>query len=334
MPTSSMSGTLRVLCHCTWLFLVFGIASQSASAAQVYPDRPVEMIVTFAPGGASDTAARSLAPYMSKYLGEAIVVKNAPPPRTGTDIFSRSRPDGYTIATLAGVAVGSDETFYKVRYRARDFVWLGAFVATPSVLFANAKAGVTSFADLAKIGAERPVKIGAFSIYSSSTIGAMTALDAKKIPYTFVTGFRGAAPAMTALIRGDVDIVGTTLASGMPFYLSGDAKPLVIMQETPDPRLPDAPTIGQAGLPEDVKPVGLVHYGLAAPPKTPKAVSDILAGALKRSVDDPDFRAQAKKVGYQLIYVPPDGMEAWLERIFAAFAKAKPLVLEQLNKRP
>src|SRR3972149_3254850 len=78
------------------------IAHAPAIAQVKYPTGPVELVVTFAPGGAADSAGRSLAPYLSKYLGVPVVVKNVPPPRTGEDIFSRSKPDGYTIGVMAG----------------------------------------------------------------------------------------------------------------------------------------------------------------------------------------------------------------------------------------
>jgi len=322
---SLLNGALDALSS-TALILLIVVSGGTPVAAQTYPNRPIEMMVTFAPGGASDTSARVLAPIMGQYLNQTVVIKNAPPPRTGTDIFSRSRPDGYTIANLAGVAVASDETFYKVRFRARKFQWIGAHAATPGVLFSNASKGIKSLEDLAKLGAKRPIKIGAFSIFSSSSIAAMTALEEKKIPYTFVTGFRGAAPAVTALVRGDVDVVGTTMASGMPFYRSGDAWPVVIMQENPDPRVPEALSLVQAGLTRSIAYVGSVHFALAAPPDTSSEVVKVLAGAMKDTLADARYIEQAKKVGYEVKFIPPDEMEAWLNNIYAAFAKMKPMV--------
>lgn len=313
------------------LLLLTRVSEGPASAQTQYPNRPIEMIVTFAPGGASDTSARALAPFMGKFLNETIVIKNAPPPRTGTDIFSRSSPDGYTISNLAGVAVASDQTFYKVRFRSRQFQWIGAHAATPGVLFANPKK-VKSFDDLAKIGAERPVKIGAFSIFSSSSIAAMTALEEKKIPFTFVTGFRGAAPAVTALVRGDVDVVGTTMASGMAFYKSGDVWPLVIMQDTPDPRIPEALSLSQAGLAASIAYVGSVHFALAAPAGTSREIVNTLAGALKKTTADAEYLKRINEVGYKVEYIPPDKMKPWLDNIFGAFEKMKPLV-ESMRKK-
>lgn len=333
MVKSSFScGTLGALCSSVLILLVLAVVGTPVAAQTKYPNRPIEMIVTFAPGGASDTSARSLAPFMGEHLNETIVIKNAPPPRTGTDIFNRSRPDGYTIANLAGVAVASDQTFYKVRFRARRFQWIGAHAATPGVLFANPKKGVKSFADLAKIGAERPVKIGAFSIFSSSSIAAMTALEEKQIPYTFVTGFRGAAPAVTALVRGDVDVVGTTMASGMPFYTSGDVWPVVIMQRNPDPRVPEALSLDQAGLTPSIAYVGSVHFALAAPPGTSPEIVNILARALKKTTEDARYIERVKEVGYKVEYIPPEEMKTWLDNIFASFEKMKPVV-ESLRKK-
>lgn len=313
------------------LFLVF-IAHASATAQVKYPTGPIELIVAFAPGGAADAAGRSLAPYLAKYLGVAVVVKNVPPPRTGEDIFSRSKPDGHTIGVMAGAAVASDEVFFKVRFRGREFAWIAANAATPGVIFSNAKGPIQRFEDLAKVAVQRPIKIGAFSIYSSTTVATIIALEEKKIPYAFVTGFKGAAPAMTSLIRGEVDIVGTTLGSGSAFYKSGDAKAILLIQPDPDPQVPDAPTVDKVGLSPVSGYLGSVVFALVAPPGTSKEVRDILASAHKKAIDDPMYRAQLEKVGFTLSYVPPEKMQQWVNNIYDAFEKVKPTVEAHVKK--
>lgn len=302
------------------------IAHAPAIAQVKYPTGPIELVVTFAPGGAADSAGRSVAPYLSKYLGVPVVVKNVPPPRTGEDIFSRSKPDGYTIGVMAGAAVASDEVFFKVRFRGRDFAWIATNAATPGVIFANAKGPIQKFEDLAKVAAQRPIKIGAFSIYSSTTVATIVALEEKKIPYAFVTGFKGAAPAMTSLIRGEIDIVGTTLGSGSAFYKSGDAKAVLLIQSEPDPQVPDAPTVDQVGLSPSSGYLGPVVFALVAPPGTSKEIRDILASAHKKAVDDPMYRAQLVKVGFALSYIPPEKVQQWVNNIYDAFEKVKPTV--------
>ncbi|HZD41340.1 MAG TPA: tripartite tricarboxylate transporter substrate-binding protein [Terriglobales bacterium] len=319
-------------------FMVFAlslvlIARSSAWCQDKYPSGPIELIVTFAAGGAADSAGRSLAPYLSKYLGVPVVVKNVPPPRTGEDVFSRSKPDGYTIGVLAGVAVASDETFFHVRFQGKKFDWIGTNAASPGLIFSNAKGPIQNFDDLAKVGAKRPIKIGAFSKYSSTTIATMIALEEKKIPYTFVTGFKGAAPALTSMIRGEVDIMGTTLTSASAFYKSGDVKPLVIFQSEPDPDVPDAPTLEKVGLSPSSGYLGSVVFALAAPPGTSKAVRDTLAAAHKKAVEDPQYRAQLKKIGFSLSYVPPDKVHQWINNIYEAYAKIKPMVQAEAKKK-
>ena len=297
-----------------------------------YPAGPIELIVAFAPGGGADAAGRSLAPYLSKYLGVPIAVKNVPPPRTGEDVFSRSKPDGYTIGVMAAVSVVSDETFFKVRFRGRDFVWIATNAATPGAIFANAKGPVQKFQDLIKVGAQRPVKIGAFSMYSSTTIATIMTLEEKKIPYTFVTGFQGAAPAMTSLMRGEVDIVGTTFGSASAYQKSGDVKPILLVQSDPDAEAPDAPTLEQAGLPPSIGYLGAVTYALLAPPGTPNAIRDVLAAAHKKAVEDPQYHAQLQKAGFRLSNVPPDKVQQWLNNIYDAYAKVKPKIEAQTKK--
>lgn len=316
------------------LMLMLGMTVYGSAFAQAkYPTRHIDLIVTFAPGGASDSSARSMTPYLSKYLGVPVVVKNVPPPRTGTDVFSRSRPNGYTLAHLAGTAIASDETFYKVRYRGRKFVWIGANARTPGLMFANAKGPIKNFEDLARIGAKRPIKIGAFSIFSSSTVAASTALADKNIPYTFVRGFKGAAPSLTALIRGEVDVVGTTLGSGSALYKAGEIRPLVIYQMEKSEQVPDAPTIPEAGLSPSASYLGSVHYGLAAPEGTSDEIKAVLSAALKKTVNDPAYRAQLKKAGFSLDYIPAEKMNEWINNYFDAFERVKPIVLKQAKKK-
>lgn len=297
-----------------------------------YPAGPIELIVTFAPGGGADGAGRSLAPYLSKYLGVPVAVKNVPPPRTGEDIFSRSKPDGYTIGVMAGVAVASDETFFNVRFRGRDFVWIATNAATPGAIFANAKGPIQKFDDLTKIAAQRPIKIGAFSMYSSTTVATIMTLEEKKLPYSFVTGFQGAAPAMTSLMRGEVDIVGSTFGSGSAYQKSGDIKPILLVQSDPEAEAPDAPTLEQAGLSPSTAYLGAVTFALVAPPGTPNAIRDILASAHKKAVEDPLYHAQLQKAGFRLSTVPPEKVQQWLKNIYDAYAKVKPKIEAQTKK--
>ncbi len=303
-----------------------------AMAQGKYPSGPIELIVAFAPGGGADGAGRSLAPYMSKYLGVPVAVKNVPPPRTGEDVFSRSKPDGYTIGVMAAVAVASDETFFKVRFRGRDFAWIATNAATPGAIFASAKGPVQKFDDLAKIGAQRPVKIGAFSIYSSTTIATILTLEEKKIPYTFVTGFQGAAPAMTSLMRGEIDIVGSTFGSASAYQKSGDIKAILLVQNDPDAEAPDAPTLQQVGLSQSTSYLGAVTYALLAPPGTPKPIRDVLAAAHAKAVEDPLYHAQLEKAGFRLLKIPADKTQQWLNDIYTAYAKVKPKIEAQAKK--
>lgn len=337
MKKYQVGKSLRVVGRCLavqMLTFVLCVVVYSSAVAQVkFPTRYIDLIVTFAPGGASDSSARSLVPYLSKQLGVPIVVKNIPPPRTGEDIFNRSKPDGYTLGHIAGTGLVSDETFYKVRFRSRKFALIAANARTPGLMFSNARGSIKNFDDLAKLGAKRPIKIGAFSMYSSSTLAAMTALAEKKIPYTFVTGFKGAAPALISLLRGEVDVVGTTFGSGSALYKSGEIKPLLLYQTEPNKQIPDAPTISQVGLSPSAAYLGSVHYAFMAPPGTSKEIRAILAAAHKKAVDDPRYQAQLKKVGFTLDYVPPEKIYEWLDKIFAAFEKAKPLVLKHLKKK-
>jgi putative tricarboxylic transport membrane protein len=311
------------------LVMVMGAPAMSQ---EKYPARPIELIVTFAPGGSADSAGRSLAPYLSKYLGVPVAVKNLPPPRTGEDIFSRSNPDGYTIAVLAGAAVASDETFFKVRFHGRDFVWIATNATTPGAIFSNAKGPIKNFADLSKVAAQRPVKIGAFSMYSSSTIATMMTLEEKNIPFSFVTGFKGAAPAMTSLMRGEVDIVGSNFGSASAYLKSGDLKPILLVQSIRDAEAPDVPTLEQVGLSPAAGYLGAVTFALVAPPGTPNAIRDVLAAAHKKAVADPEYRAQLQKAGFRLSSVPPEKVQQWLKNIYDAYAKVKPKIQAQAKK--
>lgn len=304
----------------------------AAPAAKVrYPDKPIEVIVTFAPGGAADSAARSLTPFLSRQLGQPIAVKNSPPPRTGTDVFSRSRPDGYTLGVLSPAAVASDETFFEVRWKGQEFEWIAASPSTPSVLFTNARAGLNSLDDLARLGQQRPVKIGAFSVYSSSTLANVLAFEEKKIPYAFVTGFDGAGPAMTALIRGEVDVVGTTLGTGIGFYKSGDARALLLLQNERHEQVPDALTLKQAGLSDEVGALGAVVFALVAPPRTPREILDVLAAAHEKVAQDPEYSAQLKKAGFDLVYMPTDKTVEYVKQVYAGFQKVKPIIEKQVK---
>jgi tripartite-type tricarboxylate transporter receptor subunit TctC len=308
------------------------LMSAPAMTQAKYPSGPIELVVTFAPGGGADSAGRALAPYLSKYLGVPVAVKNVTPQRTGEDIFSRSKPDGYTIAVLAAATVASDEAFFTVRFHGRDFVWIATNAVTPGAIFSNTKGPIQKFDDLTKVAAQRPVKIGAFSMYSSTTLATILTLEEKKIPYSLVTGFKGAAPAMTSLMAGDVDIVGSTFGSGSAYYKSGDIKPILMMQSEPDPDAPDAPTLQQLGVSTSTGYLGAVTFALVAPPGTRNEVRDVLAAAHKKAVGDPMYHAQLLKSGFRLSTVPADKVQQWLKNIYDAYDKVKPKIEAQTKK--
>lgn len=267
-------------------------------AVAQYPERPIRLIVPFAPGGGGDLQARLMAGVMAPHLGQPIVIEN----RTGaggnigTSAVAQAAADGYTLLATTPAFVINETLYARPGYSvARDFVGVAPWATSPMVLVVNPSLPVTSLAELVAYARANPGRV----TYASGGIGLITHigqellkfrqnLDMVHVPY------RGQAPAITDLIAGQVQMSMDSPFSSLPFIRAGRLRALVTTGSERTATLPEVPSVVEAGFPDLV---ATIWYGLAAPRGTPAAAIARLNAAIQAAQAQQETRAALAQNG-------------------------------------
>jgi tripartite-type tricarboxylate transporter receptor subunit TctC len=290
----------------TFLFValaaVLAPALPSAGWAEAYPTRPVTMIVPFAAGGATDVIGRIIADYFSRALGQQFVIENVAGAggTTGTTRAMRANPDGYTIDVgQMGTHAAAVALYPNLPYRPDvDFEPIGMIAGLPVVLTARKDFpadNLQGFISYVKTneGKVNAAHAGVGSITHTTCLLLHSLIGVNP---TFVP-FNGAAPAMTALLGGQVDYICNVAPDAVSPVQSGSAKGYVITTPERSPVLPTVPTSKEAGLPAfDAS----AWNALFAPIGTPRAVIERLSDLLDNALDDQAVRTRLAELGCEI----------------------------------
>jgi tripartite-type tricarboxylate transporter receptor subunit TctC len=265
-----------------------------------YPNRQVRLVVPFPPGGGADTTARMLAQKMSERLSQPIIVDNKPGANglVGTDAVAKSAPDGYTILMTDRGALGINPSLYgKLPYDPRkDFAYIGIATDGPYVLVVASALPVKSLGELIALGKSKPGKLR----YASYGVGSMAQLNlealarAAGITWQHVP-YKGAPPAVAAVVAGEVDLTIASPPSLLGFINNGRLRALAVGSDKRLVLLPDVPTVKEAGL--SSQPLIPTYFALAAPARTPPAIVDRLNQELRRALQLPEVVDKLRAAG-------------------------------------
>lgn len=275
----------------------FGINSANAAG---YPDRPVTIVVPYAPGGATDASARLLAQAFQKQSGGTFVVENIAGAGTtiGAAKVARAPADGYTLlwGGLTSNAM-APHLYSKVSYDgATSFAPVSLIATQPYVLFVNAKSPFTKLADLMAKAKAEPGKI-AFASPGAGSSPHLTAelfLNAAQLSMLHVP-YKGAAPALTGLLAGDVDMMVDTPTAPLPMIKAGRLRPLAVTSKQRLPELPEVPTMQESGLANFET---ATWFGLFAPRGTSPEVIAALNRMATTALNDPAVLEQMKQASF------------------------------------
>ncbi|HEY0201328.1 MAG TPA: tripartite tricarboxylate transporter substrate-binding protein, partial [Burkholderiaceae bacterium] len=250
---------------------VLALLATGAQAESVWPDKPITLIVPFPAGGGTDLVVRTLQPALSRQLHQTVVIQNAGGAggTVGTALAARAHPDGYTALAVTTSTTALSASLYKnLTYNAtKDFDYVGFIGTSPFVLVAQPTLKATTLPAL--VDALKARRSGAFASVGAGTVSHLlgemfkkdTNLDLTHVPY------RGAAPAYTDLIGGQVDIMFDNPVGLAPFVQSG--KLIAVATTAATPILPNVPTFSAQGMPSYTQSL---WYGLAFPKGTPPAI--------------------------------------------------------------
>ncbi len=284
------------------LWAVFVIASAIPSSAQLYPSKPIRLVVGFAPGGGTDTIARILASKLSEGLGHAVIIDNRPGANSniGTEYVAKSIADGYTLLFNTN-AIAINMSLYKnIRYDAlKDFSAINMIASSPLMLVVHPSLPTKTTNELIKLARSKPGQLN----YSSSGGPQHLATELFKIKTKtniIHVPFSGSAPAMTALISGEVQMTISNLPTLLPHVTLGRLRPLGVVSGKRTMFMPDVPTMKEAGIDMDVA----VWYGLFAPAATPQGITARLSDASIVASRSADVQEKILKLGAETVGMP------------------------------
>lgn len=268
-----------------------------ATAADPYPERPIRMIVPFAPGGGTDINARAIAPVMSEAIGQNVVVDNRPGAGSilGTVLASQATPDGYTVLLGSSSLAVNYAVYKKLPYNVqKDFNPVSMVGAQPNLVVVNPSSAAKSLKEFIALARAQPGKLayGTPGVGTATHLGTLLLLlkidaDLVHVPY------KGTGPALIALLSNEIAVYLSTFASALPHVKSGRLRALAVTSAERADTLPDLPTVQQAGVP------GYEHatwYGILAPAGTPQArinkLNKAVVGALNSASVKQVYAAQ------------------------------------------
>jgi tripartite-type tricarboxylate transporter receptor subunit TctC len=274
------------------LALVAALSPVLASGQAGYPNRPIRMIVPFAPGGASDFVARIISPKLSELLGEQIVIDNRPGAsgNIGMEAAARASADGYTIylGNIGTIAINPAIFPTLAVNPMKDFVPITLVADVPSILVANPGVPVNSVAELVALAKSKPGELN-FASPGSSTLNRLEMerfMKLANVKLVHIPYKGGAGPAVLGLLGGETQVMFVTLSSAISFIKSGKLKALGITTAERIDALPQVPTLSEAGYPEMVSSS---WQGVFVPAGTPRPILDKLHAALLATLASPEI---------------------------------------------
>jgi tripartite-type tricarboxylate transporter receptor subunit TctC len=281
----------------TGLFLLCSLLALPASAQSDYPNKPIRWIVGYPPGGTTDLLARLMATWLTQRLGQQVVVDNKPGGgnNIGTDMAAKAAPDGYTVQLVNPANAINASLYPKLPFNfLDDFVPVGGLVRVPNVMTVTKNFPARNVAEFIDYARKNPDKVNMASSGSGTSVHLsgemfkfMTGIQMKHIPY------KGAGPAITDLIPGQVDVLFDNMPSIIGHIRSGTVRALAVTSAQRSPALPDTPTVA------DTVPgyEASAWFGMAAPKGTPPAVIARLNREINAALVDPTMRARLADLG-------------------------------------
>jgi tripartite-type tricarboxylate transporter receptor subunit TctC len=311
--------------------LVSALIAAPALAQEAYPARPITLIVPFPPGGIADLTARPLAAALERVLRQPVVVNNkaGAAGAVGMQSAAIAKPDGYTLL-VALVSISTipevDALFARTPAYTRDqFVGIARLNADPPVLVANAERPWKTLKELLDAARAQPgeVTYASSGPYGASHVPMEMLLHAAGVKMRHLVT-TGGAPATTAVLGGHAHIWPSPPALALPHIGAGKLRPLASFGATRLASLPDVPTLKELGY--DIE--YYLWSAMFAPRGVPPAVVTTLRDAVRRAVQDPEFKTAAKKVQTPIAYQDADEFRAFWD----ADARKLAAIIKQIGK--
>lgn len=271
-----------------WL-LLFAALFATGAWSQAYPGKPIRMIVPFPPGATTDIVARLVGEKLWAKWGQQVVVESRAGAggNIGAELVYKASPDGYTLLFSPPPPLVINKALYsKLAYDPDSFTPVSVIGAVPTVLVVNPKVSANSVSQLIGFAKANPDRLnyasqgaGTTAHLTAELFKSMAAVKMVHVPY------KGAAPALTGLVAGQVDLMFANLSSALPYIRTGQMKALSVNSETRNALLPDVPSTSEvlSGF------LSVGWFGVVAPPNTPPDIANKLSASIAEIVKMPDI---------------------------------------------
>jgi tripartite-type tricarboxylate transporter receptor subunit TctC len=279
----------------------------TVSYGQGFPEKPIRFVVGFTPGGPSDILARALGQKLAERWSQQVVIENRPGAggNMAAEAVARSAADGYTWLLGNNSILATNQTLYRsLPYDpVKDFAPVSLVAVQPNILVVNPQLPVNSVAELISYARKHPGKLN----YASSGSGAaahlagelfktMAGVDLVHVPY------KGAQPALTDVIGGQVQVMFATSASVIPFIKAGKLRGLAVTTARRSPSVPDLPTVSEAGV---AGFEATTWHGVVVPAATPVPLIERLSRDIVSVLGQPDLRERLAALGAEVLAGTP-----------------------------
>ena len=308
----------------TGLLVCAALATAGAQAAQAqdYPTRPVRVVVAFPPGGPTDFVGRLVTDKMTAALGQRVYIENraGAAGTVGADNVAKADPDGYSLFLTTSGAVTIAPHIQSVPYDPlRDFAPVALVTKVTEILVVTPKLGIKSVKELIALAKAKPGGVS----FASTGIGspphlALELLDVSANVKFLHVPYRGAAPALTDLLGGQVQVLAADLPVLISQIQAGTLVPIGAASDKRDALLPDVPTLAEQGYPNTD---ASNWYALLAPAKTPPAVIAKLNKALNDALNDPEVHEKLVKAGATPVGGTPEALGAFMKSEYEKWGK-------------
>lgn len=307
-----MEERTRMIARRIALMLPAALAAPAVRAQDAWPNRVLRLVVPYAPGGTTDQLGRFIAERLSRELGQTVVVENRAGANTiiGTQAVAQAAGDGYTLLMASGASMVLNPMLYRrLPYNPdRDLTLLASMVETPLLMVVPPSLPANTLPEFVALARQRDINVATVGIGNPIHLAAELFRSAAGIEMQNVV-YPGSAPALTALIAGDVQVMFDVILTALPFVQAGRLRALAVTTRQRVPVLPDVPAIAELGFPDYE---ATTWFGVAAPQSTPAPIKARLREALGVVQADPAFRERFGSLG---LLIQPVRDEAALNRM-------------------
>lgn len=305
------------------LAIVGALCASPAAIAQAYPTKPLKLVVPYPPGGSTDQLARAVADRLGQALGQPVIVENKPGANTiiGAETVAKAPPDGYTMFVGSSASLAVNPLLYeKLPYDPkRDFAGVSLLAASPLVMVVHPSLPAKTVKEFVELAKSKPGSLNFASVGNGNPLHlagelfkSMTGVEMTHVPYN------GSAPALTALLGGQVQVMYDVVLSSQPHIKAGKLRAVALTGAKRVPILPDVPTVAESGYPGYESGI---WFALVVPKATSAAIVQRLNAEVNRILRQPEMKARFDDLALELIPSTPEEVGNFTDREQAKWSK-------------